>query len=105
MIKKKFKLTGEDIKNFFRNKFQKYNNDYFLIYFQKNNLNYPRFAVIPKKEIFKTAVQRNKIKRKIYAIIKKFLKEKKIKNYDFLIFPLKNEVANIEIKLYKINNV
>ena len=96
MIKKKFKLRGEDIKKFFATKFKKIKTDNLLIYYQKNHLNYPRFAVIPKKEIFKKAVQRNKIKRKIYAIIRELLKENKIKSYDFLIFPLEKEINGIE---------
>jgi ribonuclease P protein component len=85
MIKKKFKLSGEEIKKFFEQKYFKIGNENFLIYYQKNNLNYPRFSVLPKKEIFKKAVERNKVKRQVYIIIRELLKEGKIKNYDFFI--------------------
>jgi ribonuclease P protein component len=91
MLKKIFRLSGEDLKKFFSQKYKKIVNDIFLIYYQKNNLPYPRFALSPKKEIFKKAVKRNKIRRQIYAIIREILKEKKIKNYDFFIMIQKEE--------------
>ncbi len=93
MIKKKFKLSGEDLRKFFTARFKKIETDDFLIYYQKNSLAYPRFAVICKKEIFKKATLRNKIKRKIYAIINKLLKESRIKFYDFLIFPRHQKIT------------
>lgn len=104
MIKKKFKLKGKDIQKFFTSRFKKIDGENFLIYYQKNTFYYPRFTVIPKKEIFKRAVQRNKIKRKIYAIIKDILKECKIKNFDFLIFPKKSSLNELEPELKKIFN-
>ncbi len=85
MLKKKFKLKGEDIKKFFLNDFKKINYQEITIYYQKNNLIYPRFAVFVSPKIFKKAILRNKLKRRIYAIIEKILKEKKIKPYDFFI--------------------
>lgn len=99
MIKKRFRLKGEDIKNFFNYRFKKNETEYFLIYYQKNKLNFPRFAVIPKKEIFKKAIQRNKIKRKIYGIIRNLLKDGGLKPYDFLIFPLTTKVNSLETNL------
>jgi ribonuclease P protein component len=85
MIKKKFKLKGEDIKKFFLNNFKKINYREITIYYQKNNLNYPRFAVFVSPKVFKKAVLRNKIKRRIYAIINELLKENRIKPCDFFI--------------------
>lgn len=85
MLKKKFKLKGEDIKNFFQNPFKKEKIEELIIYYQKNNLSYPRFAVYCSQKIFKKAVLRNKLKRRIYAIIEKLLKENKIKPYDFFV--------------------
>ena len=91
MLRKLFRLTGEDLKKFFSQKYKKIENSIFLTFYQKNQLSYPRFALLPKKEIFKKAVKRNKIRRQIYSIIREFLKEKKIKNYDFFIIIKKDE--------------
>lgn len=85
MIKKKFKLRGEEIKKFFKQPFRKINIDDLIVYYQKNNLNYPRFTVYISSKLFKKAVLRNKLKRRIYAIIEKILKERKIEHYDFFI--------------------
>jgi ribonuclease P protein component len=91
MLKKIFRLSGEDLKKFFSQKYKKISNDTFIILYQKNSLPYPRFALLPKKGIFKKAVKRNKIRRQIYAIIREILKEKNIKNYDFFIMIQKEE--------------
>jgi ribonuclease P protein component len=91
MLKKIFRLSGEDLKKFFAQKYKKIGNDIFLIFYQKNNFSYPRFALLPDKKIFKKAVKRNKIRRQIYAIIREILKEKKIENYDFFIMIQKEE--------------
>jgi ribonuclease P protein component len=107
MLKKSFRLKTKDIKNFFSKKYKKIFTDTLIVYFQENNLNHPRFAVSPKKEIFKKAVKRNKIKRKIYNILREILKTKKIKNYDFFIIIQKEEnFSNLKELLIKIfNNV
>jgi ribonuclease P protein component len=105
MLKKIFRLSGEDLKKFFSQKYKKIGNDTFLIFYQKNNLSYPRFALLPKKEIFKKAVKRNKIRRQIYAIIREILKEKKIKNHDFFIMIQKEEkFSQLKESLKKILN-
>jgi ribonuclease P protein component len=91
MLKKIYRLSGEDLKKFFYQKYEKISGDVFLIYYQKNNLPYPRFALLPNKKVFKKAVKRNKIRRQVYTIIREILKEKKIKNYDFFIIIQKEE--------------
>jgi ribonuclease P protein component len=91
MLKKIFRLSGEDLKKFFSKKYKKIGNDIFLIYYQKNDLSYPRFALLPDKKIFKKAVKRNKARRQVYTIIRGILKERKIKNYDFFIMIKKEE--------------
>jgi ribonuclease P protein component len=91
MLKKIYRLSGEDLKKFFTQKYKRIGNDVFLIFYQKNNFFYPRFALLPKKQIFKKSVKRNKIRRQIYHIIREILKEKQIKNYDFFIMIQKEE--------------
>ncbi len=92
MIKKKFKLKGEELKKFFaERKFKKISKENFLIFYKENELDWPRFAVICKKNIFKKAVLRNKIKRRIYEILRKEILPSLKKNYDFVIFPQKEK--------------
>jgi len=91
MLKKLLRLSGEDLKKFFSKKYEKIKNNIFLIYYQKNDFNYPRFAVLCDQKMFKKAVERNKKRRQIYSIIRELLKEKKIKNYDFFIIIKKDE--------------
>jgi ribonuclease P protein component len=94
MLKKIFRLSGENLKKFFSQKYKKIGDDIFLIYYQKNDLSYPRFALLPDKKIFKKAVKRNKIRRQVYTIIREILKERKIKNFDFFIMIKKEEKFN-----------
>jgi ribonuclease P protein component len=103
MIKKKFRLSGEEIKKFFEQNYFKISNKNFLIYYRDNKLEYPRFAILPKKEIFKEAVKRNKIRRQIYAIIRELLNKGKIKNCDFFIIVQKQENNFKKIKEFLIN--
>jgi len=103
MLKKLFRLSGEDLKDFFLKKSEKIKNDVFLIFYQKNNFPYPRFALYCDQKIFKGAVRRNKIRRQIYSIIKELLKEKKIKNYDFFtIVQDKKDFSKLKESLTKI---
>jgi ribonuclease P protein component len=91
MLKKIFRLSGEDLKKFFSQKSKKIKDECFSIFYQKNNFAYPRFALYCDPKIFKKAVKRNKIRRQVYSIIREILKEKKIKNYDFFIIMRKDE--------------
>ncbi|GIW65798.1 MAG: hypothetical protein KatS3mg094_317 [Candidatus Parcubacteria bacterium] len=84
MLAKKFRFKNFNFKNFFKS--DKIKADNFLVY----RLNYnsqKKFAVWPSKKIFKKAVERNKIKRQIYEIIKN--KINKIEDGYYLIIPLK----------------
>lgn len=77
----------KDFKNLFENK-TLYYSSFFTILFTKNSLDHYRYAISINKKIEKKAVNRNKIKRQIRAI----LKENKYTNFpcDLLIFPKKN---------------
>ncbi len=105
MIKKQFRLKTKDIKEMFRKKtYKKLTNELFMILYQYNNLSYPRFAIICKKKLLKKAILRNRIKRRIYEIIRTdILPIKFKKNYDFLILPQKEEsFINFKESLLKI---
>jgi ribonuclease P protein component len=99
MIKKKFRLTAKDLKNFFENKniSQISSEPYLKILYKENNLNFPRFAVIFPKNVFKRAFLRNKIKRRIYAIIRDLMKNQIFPGKD-IIFLIKKDVNFFKLK-------
>lgn len=99
MIKKKFRLSTTELKNFFEQKFLKFNINNLKIFYQQNNLPYPKFAVICKKNLFKKSTSRNKIKRRIYSIIDQLIKNKKLKNLNFVIIPEFREIENEDFAL------
>ncbi len=69
MIAKKFKLPiGVWLKERKRFIFRK--NDFFAVKLAENNLNHSRFGVVVSKNILKSAVKRNKLKRAIFNFIK-----------------------------------
>lgn len=90
MLKKIFRLKGDDLKDFFAEKRKSFKTENFIILYRSNNLAYPRFLVKPETRIFKKAVIRNKLKRRIYEMIRKNWGKLVKKNYDFVIL-LNNE--------------
>ncbi|BCX15409.1 MAG: hypothetical protein KatS3mg097_301 [Candidatus Parcubacteria bacterium] len=86
MLKKQFRLDGKTIKNLFAGKLKKISNGNFTILYTPNNLKHCRFTVICKKENFKKATLRNKIKRQIYSLLFRLIKNNFFKqNYDCII--------------------
>ena len=93
------KIQGLNQKKQFRKALgeNKLNNDYFTIYFAKNNFEEIQknkklnISFVMKKKIG-TAVKRNKIKRKLKKIVQKILKNEKIinLNYTYVIFGKSN---------------
>ena len=67
--------------------------------FIKNNLNYSRFGIIVSLKVSKKAVIRNKIKRRIRAILKENLFNI-IQNYDFMILT-KSGIENLDYSQIK----
>jgi len=51
---------------------QIYHSDIMFLKIKKNNLNYPRFAIIVSKKISGKAVVRNKIKRQLNEILRQY---------------------------------
>lgn len=73
MIAKKYRFNlriKENQSIFLKNK---KHSSLFSIYFNKNNLGYMRVNVVVSKKISKKAVQRNRIKRQLFALIEKIL--------------------------------
>lgn len=85
MLAKKFKLKKFDLKSIFNNA-KKFNNNYLFIL--KKEKQEKKFAVLLNSKEFKKSVERNKIKRRIFEIIR--LNIKKIPLGWFLVYPKKN---------------
>lgn len=101
MLKKKYRLKGDDIKKFFEGRFKTFKNEYFKIFYRDNSLKFSRFSVKPQDKIFKKAVERNRVRRRIYNILREEKIFEKIKGKDFLIFPQKKEILDIDYEELK----
>lgn len=99
MIKKKFRLSTAELKIFFNQKFSKFNINNLKVFYQQSNLPYPKFAVICKKNLFKKATSRNKVKRRIYSIIDQLIKDKNLKSLNFVIVPEAKEIESEDFAL------
>lgn len=101
MLAKKYRFKNFNFKLFFKG--EKRISDYFLVYKLKNNNNQKKFAVVVKNNLTKKVVEKNKIKRQIYEIIRTNLT--KIKTGYYLIIPLKKlKYHNFKEELLKIIN-
>lgn len=84
MLSRKHSLTKKkDIEKVFK-KGQIYFSSFFNIKFLNNNLTYSRFCIIVSAKISRKSVVRNKLKRRLRAIIYKNLANFS-KNYDIII--------------------
>jgi len=73
MLEKKNRLGSN---NLFKKVFQegeKRENKLFLITFRKNNLSFPRFGIVVSTKISRSAVKRNKLKRRIRESLKELI--------------------------------
>jgi ribonuclease P protein component len=68
MLKKNYKLNAEDFLQVINNHELK-ENKYFLLMYQKNNINQCRAGVIVSSKISNLATERNLLKRQIKAIL------------------------------------
>lgn len=123
MLSKKNKLNTEEIKNLFDKKegfsfsLKTIRHDFFDIKIfsgtnKENNipLPYDKFSVILSGKTFKKAIERNKIKRRIYSVLEIYLKSIKNTNnsYYVLIYPKKQSediiFQDLKKELYNILN-
>ncbi|HMO78759.1 MAG TPA: ribonuclease P protein component [Candidatus Paceibacterota bacterium] len=72
MFSSKNRLDNESVRNILKNNVGAINTPLFYAKRIKNDLNLYRFAILIPKKIYKKAVDRHKIKRKIISIIKEF---------------------------------
>jgi len=93
MLEKKNRFTSNDL---FKKVFQegeRLDNKLFSVSFRKNNLTFPRFAVIVSTKVSKSAVVRNKLKRRIRASLKEFIPVFK-EGWDVVIISKKSSIDN-----------
>lgn len=101
MLPKGKRMDGDQINLLFSNA-KTVKNPLFTMKYSKNSDKKATFAVAPSKKVFKTAVLRNKIKRRIYSAVKSAGLESLpyniafIPNTEALNAPYKVLVLNIE---------
>lgn len=75
MISQKYRFHGHaSLKYVFTNGNSVRSNFFTVKYVENPHRRYPRMAVVVSKKIYKSAVKRNKIRRRIYEIARPFLK-------------------------------
>lgn len=95
MIAQKNRLKKADFEQIFRNGNKLYN-QYCNIRYLSNRLDYCRFAVIVSNKISKKATERNKVRRRVKAVIQENLSNFS-KNYDIVITVL-SSLAELDYK-------
>lgn len=94
MIAKKFRFGKRaDFDKIFRSPNKFYSNNLVLKFYKTENLN-NRFAIVVSKKISKKAVERNKIRRRIYEVLR--LNLDKIKTPYDIVFLVKKGVISLE---------
>jgi ribonuclease P protein component len=94
MFSKKQRINREKIGNIFECPDFLFKSENFILRASKNELPYPRYAIVVSKKTEKSAVKRHFIKRKIISLIKKIDINK---NLDFVI-NIKNNLNKKENK-------
>ncbi len=98
MIAKKYRFHGQkSLNETYKRGITLYEKDFSIKSLTKTRQQIPRFAVVVSKKVSKKAVIRNKIRRKIYEIIRTNLNIIK-ENQNLIITVFKEDVLNIEHK-------
>jgi len=76
MISKKYRFHGHGSLNYVHRNGQGERTKYMAIKYTKNERrNHPRFSVIISKKVFKSAVKRNRVRRRVFEIIRHEIKD------------------------------
>lgn len=102
MLAKNFRFKNFDFKLFFNNQNQIIKNDFFLIYKINNFNKQKKFSVLVKNKLYKKSVERNKIKRRIYEIIRKNLDKIDYGYYLIILLKKNSKYQILEEKLLKL---
>lgn len=85
MVSNKKRVTKKVFNQIMKTNFSVYNNFFNIIYFKKEEKT-PSYAVVVPRGVSRKATERNKLKRKGYAVLRLFV----FKNVDFIVFYKKN---------------
>jgi len=90
LIEKKFRLKSLDL-SYLLDKGEQTTSKLFIIRYSESKESYPRFACIVSRKLAPKAVERNKLRRRVYEAIRLIIKEEKTtKNIDYALIPKKN---------------
>ncbi|MFC1653692.1 ribonuclease P protein component [Patescibacteria group bacterium] len=92
MISKAYRLNRSDVE-IVKTSSKKERSPLFTLLYSPNKKNHCRFSVIVSKKIAKNATDRNRLKRKIYSILKSDQKQNQ-EHFDVLIIPTKLILQN-----------
>jgi len=71
MLKKQFRgLSEKDVSHLFSGPHKTMGNSYFRVNWQDSDKNFPQFVVVTPRKIVKSAVERNRLRRQIYELIR-----------------------------------
>lgn len=98
MLARKYRISSDQFPRVTRGKIFM-NESFRIIFFSDETLVLPRFAVIVPKKVAKTAVARNRLRRKIYALLESSVSE--TKNGFISIFPKTHKETDQVIKDFK----
>lgn len=104
-MEKKYRVKSQqDFQAVINNRQSSANSDY-VVYWKKNELNYPRFGISSSKKLG-NAVQRNLVRRQVRAMIQKLLKKYSFETCDYVIIVRKkyheNDFKTNELNLEKL---
>ncbi len=101
MIAKKFKIPKKHIALILK-KGESFDSKLFVVRFWENKIEFPRFRIIVSTKFAKKAVDRNKIRRRIYEALRLITKEKSnLRHLDIVFIPKKQILKKEFQEIYK----
>lgn len=94
MLAQKYRFHGHGSLNYLHRNGKSVRSSHVMVkYVNNSKREEPRFAVVVSKKVYKSAVKRNRIRRRLYEIIRQFISGKKtLKSVDVMINVFSPEV-------------
>lgn len=98
MLSQKYRFHGHGSLNYLHRNGQVVRNSNMMVKYAPNlKRENPRFAVVVSKKVYKSAVKRNRIRRRLYEIIRRYIaKKSEVKNVDVMVNVYSPEILNYE---------
>lgn len=98
MISKKYRFHGYGSLNYLHRNGETARGSHMVVKYTPNKKrDNPRFAVVVSKKVFKSAIKRNRIRRRLYEVIRKYIKGKSsVNNIDVMVNVYSPETLNID---------